>query len=302
VLDAKSRERELVTNAEADVFVGPDQDDAELQAVGVHRERRQPRSNFFGRALVPAIVIAVWALVSSINVVDPIFLPSPVALYSALVGMGPRLPESFLASVGMTLAGFIGGTAFGVFLGLLMAYSKGVRILFGGILDFLRPVPVFALIPLFVLWFGLGLAPQISLIILGTSVILGLTTIEAVKNVPQVYVRAALVLGANRWIIYRSVIVPSITPHMLGAIRVAAAASWGLDVAAEYIGAQTGLGHLMIVREQYLDTAAIIDIVIIYSCLALSLDFVIRVVARPVTRWTERSGNRGIVASIVGSA
>jgi len=254
------------------------------------------------RAVVPVVVIVVWAFISSLHFIDPIFLPSPADLLTAFNTLSPLLPGAFVSSVSMTLGGFLGGTAFGVLIGLVMAYSKNFRITFGGILDFLRPVPVFALIPLFVLWFGLGKTPQISLIILGTSVILGLTTIEAVKNVPQVFVRAALVLGANRWTIYRSVIVPSILPHMLGAIRVAGAACWGLDVAAEYIGAQTGLGHLMIVREQYLDTASIILIVIIYSGLALGLDFIIRLVERPLTRWTERSIRRGIVASIVGSA
>jgi ABC-type nitrate/sulfonate/bicarbonate transport system permease component len=283
-------------------FAEPSATEVRVESSRTGVKRLPLGSTFLRRAFVPATVIVVWAFISSLNVVDPIFLPSPTDLYSAMIGMWPLLPSSFFSSVTMTLAGFLAGTAFGVFIGLLMAYSKNFRIMFGGILDFLRPVPVFALIPLFVLWFGLGRLPQISLIILGTSVILGLTTIEAVKNVPQVYVRAALVLGANRWTIYRSVIVPSITPHILGAIRVAAAASWGLDVAAEYIGAQTGLGHLMIVREQYLDTAGIIDVVIIYSCLALGLDFIIRIVERPLTRWTERSINRGIVASIVGSA
>jgi ABC-type nitrate/sulfonate/bicarbonate transport system permease component len=251
---------------------------------------------------VPLIIIAVWVFVSSLHVIDPIFLPTPANILTAFNTLMPLLPGSFLASVSMTLVGFLGGTTLGVIVGLVMAYSKNFRVTFGGVLDFMRPVPVFALIPLFVLWFGLGMGPQISLIILGTSVILGLTTAEAVKNVPQVFVRAALVLGADRWTIYRSVIVPSITPHILGAIRVAAAASWGLDVAAEYIGAQTGLGHLLIVREQYLDTASIILIVIIYSGLALALDFVIRMVERPLTRWTERGIKRGIVASIIGSA
>jgi ABC-type nitrate/sulfonate/bicarbonate transport system permease component len=269
---------------------------------GSHQFKAPPhRLRLLRRGLVPVAIVGIWLAVTLTRMVDPIFVPGPIDMWAALVGMMPRLPSALMSSVTMTLAGFFAGTSIGLVMGLAMAYSRILRELFGGVLDFLRPVPVFALIPLFVLWFGLGRAPQILLIILGTSLILGLTTIDAIKNVAAVYIRAALVLGADRWTIYRRVILPSITPHLLGAIRVAAAACWGLDVAAEYIGAQTGLGHLMIIRAQYLDTAAIVDIVLIYSMLALTLDFLIRLIERPLTRWTERGIRRGVVASIVGS-
>lgn len=254
------------------------------------------------RLIVPAVVLGSWIAVTSAGLVDSIFVPGPGDLLDSFNAMKPQLPGSLRSSVVMTISGFLIGTALGVAMGLVMAYSKVLRELFGGALDFLRPIPVFALIPLFVLWFGIGKAPQITLIILGTSVILGTTTIEAIKNVNPVHIRAGLTLGASRGFIYRTVIVPSITPHLLGAIRVAAAASWGLDVAAEFIGAQEGLGHLMITRQIYLDTGGIIVIVIIYSLLAITLDTVIRLAERPLLRWTDRGTRRGVVASVMGQA
>jgi ABC-type nitrate/sulfonate/bicarbonate transport system permease component len=253
------------------------------------------------RLLLPVALIAGWIFVSAAHLVDPIFLPSPADLWDSTKSLSPLLPESLVASLTMTLSGFLGGAAFGLLLGLAMAYSRIVRDIFGDVLDFLRPVPIFALIPLFILWFGLGQGPQIAMIVLGTSLVIGVTTIEAIKNVPPVFIRAALVLGADRWTIYKSIILPSITPHLLGAIRVAAAASWGLDVAAEYIGAQVGLGHLMIVRVQYLDTAGVIVVVIIYCMLAVVLDRAIVILERPLTRWSDRNIRRGVVASVVGA-
>jgi ABC-type nitrate/sulfonate/bicarbonate transport system permease component len=202
----------------------------------------------------------------------------------------------------MTLGGFAIGTFLGIVLGLLMAYSRVIRDLFGMVLDFIRPVPIFALIPLLVLWMGIGRGPQITLIALGTSVLLGVTTIEAIRNVPPVYVKAGLVLGASRGRIYRTVIVPSIIPHLVGAIRVAAAASWGLDVAAEFMGSQQGLGYLMISRQSYLDTAGILVVVVIYSLLALALDQLIRRAEAHVTRWSERQSQTGLVSSVLGTA
>jgi ABC-type nitrate/sulfonate/bicarbonate transport system permease component len=202
----------------------------------------------------------------------------------------------------MTLSGFAIGVAFGTISGLTMAYSKLIRDLLGTIFDFLRPVPVFALIPLFILWFGIGRAPQITLIALGTSVVLGVTTLEAIRNVPTIYIRAALTLGANRQRIYTTIIVPYIIPHLIGAIRVAAAASWGLDVAAEFMGSQQGLGYLIILQQTYLRTAGIIFLVIVYSTLAVIMDTLIAQVEKRITAWTERRTSIGVVASIVGSA
>jgi ABC-type nitrate/sulfonate/bicarbonate transport system permease component len=254
------------------------------------------------RVVVPAAVIAAWLAVTLTGAIDPIFVPGPSDLEASFNAMRPELPEAIASSVLMTLAGFALGVLIGVAMGLAMAYSRIVREMFGGVLDFIRPVPVFALIPLFVLWFGIGRAPQIALIALGTSVILGVTTLEAIRNVAAVHIKAALTLGADRWTIYRTVILPSISPHLLGAIRVAAAVSWGLDVAAEFIGAQVGLGHLMIIRQSYLDTAGIVLIVLIYSVLAVALDFAIQRAERPFTRWTERRASLGAVASVTGNA
>lgn len=245
------------------------------------------------RGIVPVLIIGVWILVAQAHLVGSIFVPPPSDIWSSFRGMAPLLPSAIRSSVVMTLVGFVIGSSFGTLMGLCMSYSRFLREVFGGLLDFVRPIPIFALIPLFVLWFGIGIAPQIALIALGTSIIMGVTTIEATRNVPPVYVRAALMLGANRRTIFRTVVVPWIFPHLLGALRVAAAASWGLDVAAELMGAQSGLGYIMIVRQQYLDTAGIIVVVLIYSLLALALDILIRNAERPFTRWTERETNKG---------
>lgn len=253
------------------------------------------------RAAMPMAVALVWAVVTTAGLIDPVFVPSPAGLVAAFKELWPRLPGAIIASTAMTIAGFVGGSALGLGLGLAMTYSRTIRDLFGGVIDVLRPVPTFALIPLFVLWFGLGKAPQIALIMFGTAIILSLATLEAVRNVPTIYIRAALLFGADRWTVYKTIIVPSITPHLLGATRAAAAASWGRDVAAEFIGAQTGLGYLMIIHSQVLDTAGIVVIIIVYSLLAIALDTLIRLIQRPITAWTGRDASIGAEAAILGA-
>lgn len=253
------------------------------------------------KVVIPIGLGVLWWVVTRTGMIDPLFLPSPVDLWEALKGMRTPLPGALRTTVTMTLTGFALGSGIGVVTGLAMAYSRLVRELFGLVFDFLRPVPVFALIPLFILWFGIGRTPQVALITVGTSVILGVTTIEAIRNVPPIYVRASLTLGADRFRIYRTVVVPSIVPHLVGAIRVAAAASWGLDVAAEFMGSQEGLGFLMINRQSYLDTAGILLIVLIYSLLALFFDTLIRLLEGRITRWTERRPRAGAVGALLGS-
>ncbi|MBL7501139.1 ABC transporter permease [Frankia nepalensis] len=217
-----------------------------------------------------------------------IYLPTPTAMWSAFVDMRDALPGALVTSVGMTLTGYGLGLALGVGMGLAFAYSQLLRDLLGGVLDFIRPTPVFALIPLFLLWFGIGRGPQIALIAMGTSVVLSVTTLDAVRNVSPTHIRAAATLGATRRTIYRTVVLPSIFPHLLGAVRFSAAAAWGLDVAAELIGSQNGLGYLMMTRQQYIDTAGVLVVVVIYGLLATVLDRVIVLVERPLTAWTTR--------------
>lgn len=253
-----------------------------------HRLRR------LGKALaLPAVLVLLWATVSQTDWIRPLFLPSPQELWDAFLGLAPTLPRAIAATLSMTLSGFALGALAGSAIGLVMAYSSKVREFVGPLFDFVRPVPIFALIPLFVLWFGIGRAPQVLLVALGCAVILVVTTLEAVRNVPPIYVAAAMTLGASRRRIYRTVVLPWLVPHIIGAIRVAATLAWGLGVAAEFMGSQQGLGYLIILQQTYLRTAGIILIVLIYSLLAVGVDWLIASLERRVTQWSARHGAKG---------
>jgi ABC-type nitrate/sulfonate/bicarbonate transport system permease component len=257
--------------------------------------------NVLRRLVVPLVILGVWELVCELGLVRPLILPPPHAVWDAFTGMKGQLPGAILTTLSITLTGFLIGTAIGLAMGLVMAYSVIARDFFGTIFDFLRPVPIFALIPLFLLWFGIGKPPEVALVSMGCAVILGVSTSEAIRNIPSIYIRAGLTLGARRSGIYRTVIIPYIFPHLVGAIRLAAASAWGLDVAAEFMGSQQGLGYLIIEQQIYLRTAGIFVLVFVYCILAIVFDVLIARIERHVTRWTERRSAKGIVASIVGS-
>jgi ABC-type nitrate/sulfonate/bicarbonate transport system permease component len=221
--------------------------------------------------------------------IRPLFVPPSRAVWQELVESYPAFLTGLRTSLTMVLIGLLVGGFVGIGAGLLLGLSARLRSYVELTLDLLRPVPLFALIPLFVLWFGIGEIPEIALIALGIALLLSLATVEAIRNVPEIYVKAALTLGAKPVRIYGSIVIPAIVPQMVGAVRYAVAVAWGLDVAAEFSGSQKGLGYIMIVREQYLDTAGIIAVVLIFCALAIVSDRLLRTLLRPITRWQAAS-------------
>jgi ABC-type nitrate/sulfonate/bicarbonate transport system permease component len=250
--------------------------------------------------VVPAVLLALWWAVTHFGFVRPLILPSPWQVLHDAIQLRGTLLHAVGVSLKMIALGLVIGCSFGLFVGLLFGYSRSARDFFEFTLDRLRPVPLFAVIPLFVLWFGIGQTPQIAIVALGVFLIITLQTIEAIRNVPHIYVRAALVCGASRLQIYRTVVLPAIVPHLVAGFRFAAFAAWGLDVAAEYAGSQEGLGYLIIVRTQYLDTAGVFVVIATFGVLAIALDMVVRRIANHFSRWSPRAARGGVVSEMLG--
>ncbi len=236
------------------------------------------------------VMFVIWTLITEVfGLIASHFLPSPVDIFNSVMDLSSILGSAILASLKITMSGLVLGLITGIMVGMIMAYSKAFMDIVGPMMEFTRPIPVLALIPLFMLWFGLGQTPQVLLIALGVMAIMGVQTYEAIRNMPMVYIRAAFNLGAKKRKVFTSIVMPYIVPHLIGAVRVAAAAAWGLDVAAEFMGVQVGLGYTMVIQQIYLNVPGIVTIVIIYSILAIVLDKLIQLAQSKLTHWTERS-------------
>lgn len=263
--------------------------------------------------LVPLGVFALWFAVTNLGWVGSAYLPVPQRLLEILttgyhylagsrVPFAEGLPGATWVSLQMVLLGLAIGTPPGLVVGLAFGYSRLVRDLLEFSLDAVRPTPLIALLPILMLWFGTAMATGVRLIVLGVFLILTIAVTEAVRNVSHVYVRAALTAGASRFHIYRTVVIPAILPHMMAGFRLAVVVSWGLVVAAEYMGSGVGLGALMLGRVRYLDNAGILVIVIILAALAILSDFLLRALANRFTRWSSRgAASVGMVGEMLGS-
>ena len=268
---------------------------------------RANASGLIGKARRVALVVAVplgffaiWYAIAEAEIVGQIFIPHPQTIIDRVTFLWSELLGAIWVSLQMVVIGAFIGSVLGISIGLLFGFSRLARDLFELTLDTIRPIPIFALIPLFVLWFGIGRTPQISLVALGVFLIVSFTTIEAVRNVPRIFVRAAMTCGASRMDVYRTVVIPSIVPEILLGIRFGLIAAWGLDVAAEFSSSSEGLGYFMIVRGQYLDTAGIVLSVLLFCGCAIVADRVLRYLGRKCMPWNPRVVNQDFISELLG--
>ena len=149
------------------------------------------------------------------------------------------------------VCGLAAGWALGGLLGLAVSWSRWTRRLVELPVQFLRTLPLLAMVPLFQLWFGTYFAGKVLFVAYGIGVIVFAGTVNAVRNVPQIYIDNARTLGASQLTLYRTVILPAILPEMRSTILLSLGTGWGAVLGAEYLGAQSGLGYVIVYSEQF---------------------------------------------------
>ena len=235
--------------------------------------------------------LVVWQLVAVAGVFPPFALPSPVAVWKAFVAIvrqgygGQSLSADIGISCFRILIGFVGAIVIGVPVGLLMSRNKVVFDIVDPLLQFVRPVPPLAYIPLLVVWFGIGELPKAILILVGTIPVIIIGTISGVKSTPPLRVSVARTLGASNAQIFRKVILPSAMPEIFTAMRVGIGVAWTCLVAAELIAASSGLGWLVQFAGQALQVSIVIVGIVIIGLIGYAMELVIRKIESLVVPW-----------------
>ena len=148
-------------------------------------------------------------------------------------------------------AGLMLGGVAGIVLGLALSWSRWTRRLVDWPLQFLRTLPLLAMVPLFQLWFGTDALGEVVFVAYGIGVIVFAGTVNAVRNIPQIYLDNARALGASRLFLTRTVVLPAIVPAMRSTVLLSLGAGWGAVLGAEYLGAQSGLGYIIVYAQQF---------------------------------------------------
>lgn len=213
--------------------------------------REAPKPRFLSIASI-AFCLLLWFVLTDVSgLISQKYLSSPIALAREFVLLlqtgyaGTPLWLHFAASLGRTLAGYTLSVLVAVPLGLIMGLSPTVRALLSPIFNLMRPVPVIALIPLMVLWFGIGETSKIFVIFLASFLYIVLNTTAGVATIPEGLIRAGLNLGANRFALFWRVIFPASLPSIMTGMKTGLAVSWAVVVAAELLAAQRGLGYMI---------------------------------------------------------
>lgn len=191
--------------------------------------------------------------------------------------------------VGLLLGGIVGSL-----LALAVSWSRWSRRAVALPLQFVRSLPLLAMVPLFQLWFGTYFIGKVSFVAYGVGVIFFAGVVNAVKNIPQIYIDNARTLGASRLQLYRTVILPSILPELRATILLSLGTAWGAVLGAEYLGAQSGLGYMIVYSEQfaYLDRMFVVALLfVIYASISYAI---FNRICMRLLDWTPRVG-RGIV-------
>ena len=256
------------------------------------RHRIRPSMNsYWLTAGVLLISVLLWQAISMAGVFPAFALPSPVAVWQSFVEIvrngygGQTLIGDILISCFRIIIGFVGAVAIGVPIGLLMSRNKIVFDIIDPLLQFVRPVPPLAYIPLLVVWFGIGELPKAILILVGTIPVIIIGTMSGVKSTPPLRIAVARTLGATNAQIFRKIVLPSALPEIFTAMRVGIGVAWTCLVAAELIAASSGLGWLVQFAGQALQVAVVIVGIVIIGVIGYAMELVIRKLENWIVPW-----------------
>lgn len=238
-----------------------------------------------------ALAVLIWWEITALHLVSAVALPSPVAVFHDLVATatvgysGQTLLNSTLFSLGRISLGFVLAVLVGIPIGFWMATTEWVFLIIDPFLQFLRPIPPLAYIPLMVAWFGIGELPKVILIFFCTIPIIIISAMSGVKNVQESRRRVAECLGANRWQMFRYVVLPSALPEVFTGMRVGIGVAWTCLVAAEMIAASKGLGWMIQAAGGELQIGVVFVGIIMIGLLGYGMELGIRTLEHKMVPW-----------------
>jgi sulfonate transport system permease protein len=237
--------------------------------------------------LLPLVVIAIWQLGSSVGWISTRIMPSPAAVVVAFwqTTVSGQLPHNILVSAGRAFAGLLVGGSVGFLLGIANGVSRLSEQLTDTTLQMLRTIPHLAMVPLVILWFGIGEESKLFLTALGVLFPIYLNTYHGVRNVDRGLIEMGRVYGMSGWTLFKKVIFPGALPSILVGLRFALGIMWLTLIVAESIAASSGIGYMANNAREFGMTDVVVLTLVIYAVLGKLADVVARTLERRALRW-----------------
>jgi taurine transport system permease protein len=250
-----------------------------------------------GSSTVISIVTVValfvlWWVATHYGWIRDIFLPMPEKILKSFfdawrgdIQGGKPLPEHFWASLGRVFAAFLLAVVTAIPAGIAMGVSRIARGILDPPIEFYRPLPPLAYLPLIVIWFGIDETAKVVLIFLACFAPLAMSARAGVRSVMIEQINAAYSMGASKWQVIWHVIVPGAMPEIFTGMRIAIGFGWTTLVAAEMVAATEGLGQMVLNASNFLRTDVVIMGIIVIGVVAYLFDLLMRYVERLVVPW-----------------
>lgn len=239
------------------------------------------------RILGPSIILSVWALSTSFGWVHPSVLPGPGALVDAVVRLwtNENLAEHIGISLRRSLTGGAIGICAGLFLGIFAGLFRVADQLYDTLLQMIRTVPFLALVPLVIVWFGIGEGAKLLLIAMASCFPMYINVAAGVRNIDRKTVEAMRTFGLSGWKLIVQVVLPLALPAILTGLRFSMSVSVLVLVAAEQINTAAGIGYLLSTAQAYQWVDVLLVCIFIYALLGLAADLIVRTLEKHLMPW-----------------
>jgi sulfonate transport system permease protein len=244
------------------------------------------------RLISPVLLVGLWQLLSSTGVLPPSRLVSPVSIahtaYTLVATTSPTygtLQSSLLVSAERWAIGLSIGVTVAVVLAIASGLSRVGEYALDPVIQALRSIPLLGLLPLFIVWFGIGELPKDLIVLLGALFPMYINTFAGIRSVDPKLGELGQVLGLSRWELVRHIVLPGALPSALTGIRLSVIGSLLALVVGEQINANAGLGFMITTAQEFLQNNIIMVCLIVYAILGLLADWGLRVVERKALAW-----------------
>ena len=254
-------------------------------------QRAIPAPAYWGiEALVILVLALVWGVLTYGGFVNPLFLPTPSAIFARAVELASTgvLWGDAAVSFYRVTVGFLVSSAVAVPLGVLMGTYKVAEAAIEPTVDLIRYMPAVAFVPLTILWVGIGDPQKFLVIFIGTFFQQVLLVMDNVKRVPRDFINVGYTLGLKEGTILRKIVLPAAAPAIFDTLRVTLGWAWTYLVVAELVAAQSGLGHRIMEAQRYFQTDTIMVGILVIGVLGLITDFAFKFAYGRLFAWTEQ--------------
>jgi len=256
------------------------------------RARRLRPAHGWLRLVSPVLLVGLWQLLSSTGVIPPSRLASPASIahtaYTLVVTTSPTygtLQSSLLVSAERWAIGLSIGITVAVVLAIASGLSRVGEYALDPVIQALRSIPLLGLLPLFIVWFGIGELPKDLIVLLGALFPMYINTFAGIRGVDPKLGELGQVLGLSRWELVRHIVLPGALPSALTGVRLSVIGSLLALVVGEQINANAGLGFMITTAQEFLQNNIIMVCLIVYALLGLLVDWGLRVVERKALAW-----------------